>query len=128
MAEMRTPQSIRDVVDRVSYPGFEFLLSTSHAEVWLQVSCKDGVNTVTGEPEAWKGRKWKLSYYATDTEIVQTAWAAVERALLHEASELFKYRGAAIYNRHLDVDLLAELAVRPDAEDSRDNAMQGLGD
>lgn len=128
MANRRSAQSIRTIVDRLSYPGFEFRLGTSRTEVWLQIVCKDGVNTVTGESEMWKGRKWKLSYYATDTEIVQTAWAAVERALIHEASELFKYKGVAIYNRHLSVDLLAALASRPDAEDSRDNAMQGLGD
>jgi len=129
---MRTLESIRSVVELIDYPGYVFNVHVDNAfstggedspgRPWLQITCPEGENTVTGEPMAWKGRKWFLSYHMTDTEIVQTAWAAVQRALMHEASELFKFQDHAIFDRHLDVYLLAELcnAYGDDALDGRE--------
>lgn len=41
------------------------------------------------------------------SEVVATAMKAVLAAEEHEARELFKYRGKAIFNPHIDVDALA---------------------
>ncbi|AXQ68821.1 hypothetical protein HOU00_gp304 [Caulobacter phage CcrPW] len=126
----RTFESIRDVVAACSYPGFDFKLAThpDSDKPYLQIICEDGVDTKTGEAVSWKGRKWDLSYYATDTEIVQTAWAAVQRALIHEASEMFKFKDAAIYDRHISVHRLVDLIAGAEPYDSREDAMNGLGE
>jgi hypothetical protein len=116
---MRDLASIEVLVARCRYPDFTFKVVAQDADVWLQVVC-DGQDTSTGEPMQWKGRKWKLSYHMTDTEIVQTAWAAVQRALIHEASELFRFDGVAIFDRHLSVHRLVELGRRDDALDGRE--------
>lgn len=106
----KTFEEIEVLVARCRYPGFEFVLKEEGGECWMQVRCPDGKDTKTGEPMDWKGRKWKLSYWMTDTEVVQTVWAAIQRALIHEACELFTFDGAAIYDRHLSVHRLADLA------------------
>ena len=126
----RTLESIRAVVTSCTYPGLDFKLAThpDSDKPYLQVVCDDGFDTKTGAPASWKGRKWDLSYYATDTEIVQTAWAAIQRALIHEASELFKFKDCAVYDRHISVHRLVELIAGPDPYDSREDAMNGLGD
>lgn len=130
MGDTRTLASIREVVAACEYPGFEFKVATHPGtdKPYLQVVCPDGTDTKTGEPAAWKGRKWDLSYFATDTEIVHTAWAATQRALMHEASELFKFRTAAIFDRHISVQKLVDVVLGEDAHDTREDAMNGLGD
>lgn len=130
MAKSRPFSDFQKVMAQVSYPGFEFRLggNTANADApWLQIICANAIDTDTGLPTSWRGRKWRLSYFMTDTEIVQTAWAAVERALMHEAREMFKFKGLAIYNRHLNVHQLVALATDPASLDTREDAMNGLG-
>lgn len=116
---MKTLADIREIVARCAYPGFEFKVDADgdieQLYPWCQIVCHEGVDTTTGQPASWTGRKWKLSFHMTDTEVVQTVWAAVQRAIIHETCELFKFKGAAIYDRHLDVHLLADLALRGEA-------------
>src|SRR5687768_12140871 len=57
-----------------------------------------------------KGRKWYVSPYATESEVVQTALKAVLTFLEHEAREQFHYKGKAIFGPHLDVEALLQLA------------------
>lgn len=126
----RTTGEIERIVKRCSFPGFDFDVGIHDPSQWnspfyLQVVCKDGVDTATGEPASWKGRKWQLSHWMTDTEIVQTAWLAVQRALMHEACELFRFDDVAIYDRHLSVHKLVELASASDAQDGRHDGMEG---
>lgn len=73
-------------------------------ELYLQVSFLDK------QSKELRGRKWRLSEHMTKSELVQTALMAVLAAEEHEAREAFKYRGAAIFGPHFDVDALHELA------------------
>lgn len=117
---MRDRDAIRAVIDECVYPGFEWILVEQDGALWFQVRCPDGEDTTSGQPMDWKGRKWIISKHSTDTEIVHTVWAAVQRALLHEACELFKFKGQAIFDRHISVHMLADLrANEPDVLDGR---------
>jgi hypothetical protein len=60
-----------------------------------------------------------VSKFSCRSEVVQTAWAAVERAVLHEAKEAFLYKGERIMNPHFDVDELAVFAGNPGNEEVR---------
>ncbi|UTC29674.1 hypothetical protein BAJUN_00440 [Bajunvirus bajun] len=117
----RSWEEIYDTLAKVTYPGFEFLLVNVGAAkpeddtAFLQIRCPEGTDTMTGAPMDWKGRKWQMSRWMTDTEIVQTAWAAVERALMHEAAELFRFKDQPIFDRHFNVHMLAELRAGGDA-------------
>lgn len=114
---MITFSEIRDALNECSYPGFGFHVGTEDGgdvPPYLQVVCADGVDNVTGQPSSWRGRKWRLSWYMTKSEVVQTAFFAVMTAIEHEARERFTYRGRAIFQPHWNVDVLANLmAITP---------------
>jgi len=71
-------------------------------------------DNVTGKPELQTGRKWLIEYGTHPTQIVQAAWLAVQRAEMHEIAEQFRYKGATIFNRHIDVDSLVDASKRMD--------------
>lgn len=76
-------------------------------DLFLQVQFTAPDN-VTGVPELQKGRKWLIEYGTLPTQIVQAAWLAVQRAIMHEAAEQFTYKGATIFNRHIDIEALVK--------------------
>lgn len=65
--------------------------------------------SVTGEPKVGKGRKWHLSRYMNDDEIIRTALMACLAMAEHEIREKFSYHGAALYNPHISIGALTEV-------------------
>lgn len=65
--------------------------------------------TTTNTVEEWKGRKWYLSPYSTDDEIVKTVYLAFEVAVKHEILEGFKVDGLPIFNPHVDFEALLKV-------------------
>lgn len=59
-------------------------------------------------------RKWYISPYSTETEIVETAWKACWIAMMHEVSEKFTYKGRRIYSPHFDVNARIAMCDRGD--------------
>ena len=98
------------VLDRIAFPGMQFECGLSSRKVWLRVRCVEGRCTQTGEPYSWTGRKWLLSTYMTETEIVLTAFKALLTAYEHEARELFKVDGFAILDSHYSVNDMVRFA------------------
>lgn len=64
-------------------------------------------------PQPQHCRKWYVSPYATDTEIVETAWKGCWIAMFHETSEKFTYKGRRVYSPHFDIQ--ARVAMCDDA-------------
>lgn len=96
-------------------PGWVFHVGKKGEAMFLQIRFMAPNNYRPDQMELQYCRKWQLSEWMTETELVQTAWAAVQRAEMHEASEIFKYKDADIFNTHMNVDLLAELRNDPNA-------------
>jgi hypothetical protein len=48
----------------------------------------------------------------TDTEIVDAAYLAIERAEIHEIKEHFKFDGVLVFNPHLDIWDRRDLAAK----------------
>jgi hypothetical protein len=109
---------VQRVLERLEYPGYSFILRYAGGYFYLQVQCTALCN-VENVPIQWKGRKWLLSEHMLDGELVQTALKAVLTALEHEAREKFKYRGAAIFSPHYDIEKLVALHERPDSTKER---------
>lgn len=101
-----------DVLSRVTYPNFYFVVGVKKGVSYLQIQCQSKCN-VTGVDKMWKTRKWLLSRHMTDGEIVQTAFKATLTALEHEMREQFKYRDAPIFDPHYDIEKLVELRSNP---------------
>lgn len=133
---MLSPHEIEQIINRIKYKdwfiyfnGKEGTYDNSHTgllsfkadknlpirDYYIQVHFFDidkSKNQADGEgvPELQKCRKWRISPHMTETEIVRTAFKAIEAAVIHETQEDFTYRGLAVYNPHFDINVFLEAA------------------
>lgn len=107
------------LIGAVQCGDFEFILSYERAEgrdrPYLQIQCDDKC-TQTGDDYRWHGRKWFLSIYMTDSEVIQTCWLAAKTAMEHELREKFRWEGECIFRPHFNIRALHEI--------SRDNRVE----
>lgn len=109
-------EKVLALTGRISMKLFntEFKIRVEHdnvhgekGRIFLQVTY-DAPCTHTGEDLNWHGRKWYLSEYMTDDEIIKTSYAAFEAAVKHEIMEGFKVDNIILFNPHLSyTELLA---------------------
>lgn len=113
-----TLDQVREILGRVRYLDWR----------WRVLPKGDGflIQAVFIAPDAnngglfeQRGRKWYVSSHSTLSEVVETAWAAVQRAVLHEARENFYYAGSKLHDPHLDAREMA-VAARVARRDTRD--------
>jgi len=110
---------MKEILDEVAYLNWHFILTQDQAgKPYLQVAFT-ARDIVSGESCTQKGRKWKLSWYMTRSEIVYTAFKAVLTAVEHETRESFRYKNRTIFSPHFDVDKLVEFAGEADNIDMR---------
>lgn len=108
---MITFAEIEAIVADIEYNDWTFRLGKYGDDTpYLQVLFKDK-DRITGVVEVQRCRKWVLSYHMVRSEVVRTAFQAVQAAVLHETQEAFKYRGARVYNPHVDLDSVAEAVL-----------------
>lgn len=100
-----------DLLDLITYkPNWSFKVM-GEPTFYMQV-------VFDAEQGPQSGRKWQLSPYMTDSELIQTAFKAILTAEEHETREFFRYRGRAIFGPHYDVNKLHEICT-PDNTDVR---------
>lgn len=118
-----TPQEIRTIVRSVTYkPGWEILLKGEPGNLYVQIKATT-LDSVTHVPTEWTSGKNYLSEWMCRQEVVGVVFSAIEKAELHEMREFFRYKGASIYNPHLDPDALVTVAKKASSFNMRDNAM-----
>lgn len=105
-----TEQELRQIVSELEFRDWKFSVVEEAWQPFLQVGfsapCHD-----TGQIEWQQSRKWRLSYHMTKGEVVQTALLAVLTAVEHETREEFTYRGVPVFQPHVDIDKLLEIAT-----------------
>lgn len=108
---------IKRVTDRITLAclGVSFRLrvekdvrNSDNGRTFVQV-IYDSPCSKTGVVDQWKGRKWYLSEFMTDDEIVKTCYAAFEAAVKHEIMEGFKVDGKTLFNPHIDFEVLLKV-------------------
>lgn len=115
---------IKNIVDRMSLSvfGITFKVLVERDKVfyngrwYIQIEYPAPC-TKTGLVEMWKGRKWYLSEYMTNDEIVKTTYCAFESCVKHEVMEGFKVDGKILFNPHVNFEELlkvSELEIRRD--------------
>lgn len=122
---MMNQDEIRSILDDIKFNDWKFFLGMEEDRMYLQIKV-DGKDNLTGEPVKWSGRKWFISPYMVKSEIVGTAWMAVQTCMMHEMRESFTYKGKMTYNPHINVDHLVEIMSRPDATEERPNSINGV--
>jgi hypothetical protein len=120
---MLTFEQMQQIVGEITYkPGWTITLSTDGHRPYLQIGATT-LDSVTQEIVPWRGAKAYLSPHMCRQEVVSEVFHLIERAELHEMREFFRYRGASIYNPHLDPDVLVPIARKMASFNLRDNAM-----
>lgn len=117
------PKNIHDfavILARIEFQNWKFFVDMDGDRCYLQLRFQQPCTKGTHQ-RSWTGRKWLLSPYMTDSEVVTTAFKAVITATEHETRELFKYKGKAIFGPHIDVEELYAIA---DKEDVRGEVTQ----
>lgn len=106
-----TTKQIRALVAHVTYKeGWDILVGEDGERTYLQLAVTGGQCSVSLKTVDWKGGKKYLSPYMCRQEIVGACFAIIKEAEEHEMREWFRFKGAAIYNPHLDPDALVLVA------------------
>ncbi len=119
-----TAQSIKNLLAQVTFHDWTFHvgimgdpLSRMGSGYFLQVHF-DAYDPSTKQHAEQHGRKWYVSRFATPSEVIQTALAAVLMAVEHEARESFLVHGLPIYGPHWPVEQLIQMCD-PSVTDQR---------
>ena len=122
----KTIQQIRDIVASCRYLDWEILVRFEGKEKRPYIQVKgSGPCPITKQHEEWTGRKWFLSKWMCQNEIIRTAYKAIEAAVLHEMNEQFTYKGVRIFDPHINFDKIVEMSQDEDFLDTRSDGMSG---
>jgi hypothetical protein len=105
---------IQDLMRTIRYEHWQFHILDDNGRMFLQIKFWD-VDNDTGKLELQSCRKWMLSEHMTKSEVVLTAWKAVQAAVEHEAREKFLYKGRRVFGPHIDLDAMWAVSTNLDA-------------
>lgn len=91
---------------RVMECGDGFLLQL----VYLEVDCDAPGDEWKTEQHA---RKWYVSAHSTHTEVIRTAYKAVQTSLEHRLGEWFTYKGQRVCSPHRSLDVEEPVSPLP---------------
>lgn len=125
---------IKEIVSQISYkPGWSINVGCEQpmpkGKPFIQISVDETSDTTldptrkSTERTPWKSGKRYLSYFMCRQEIVGVVMGLITDAEMHEVREWFRYKGASIFNPHLDPDALVEVARKASSFNVRENAM-----
>lgn len=109
---------IRTITNRIHLKlfGVQFQIRVEHDNVYgekgrifLQVTYTTPCNK-TGDIQNWHGRKWYLSDYMTEDEVVKTSYAAYKAVIEHEIMETFLVDGIVLFNPHINYKELLKIS------------------
>lgn len=124
--EPKDKAEVEAIVGRVRYEEKRFRVGVMGDGFFVQIEY-DEPDIRTNEMALQRGRKWYVSSYATESEIVQTCLAAVLASAEHQAREHFGYvpagekRPRAIFSPHFATDALYSICGKADSYDARDD-------
>jgi hypothetical protein len=98
---------VRDIECKVFGHTFLFKIEEYKGAPQLQVVFW-AADAETGDTEIQYCRKFILQYTMCNSEVIRTAYKAMQAAIQHELDEGFVFRGVRIFDPHLDLIGLAE--------------------
>lgn len=103
-------EEFKEILSKIKYKNWE-LIPLSYDDCFvLQWAFYEKDVTQPKDLEMYnqKCRKWFISKHSTPTEIIRTAWLAVQQAEIHEASESFTYNDVRLFDPHTNYIGLSE--------------------
>ena len=114
---------MQKIIDQITYKkGWQVKLFDNLERSYIQLHV-DGICSISGKAVFWVSGKRFLSKHMTNQEVVGTVFSLIKEAEEHEMREFFRYKGASIFNPHLDPNKLAEFARDKDNFNYRSNSM-----
>lgn len=115
---MKTLTDFYSVLEKVQYKDWTIHIGAvkDTNNFYLQVRFNAFMLGPIGSYVMQYGRKWLLSPWMTDTEVVVTAFKACLTAEEHECKERFRYNKQPVFSPHLDVDDLADALLCAEVE------------
>ena len=110
MSAAKTREQILDIIKNIEFPEREFSLFDKGDGFLLQVSYwEEDIDHPELGPQKQMARKWYVSPYATETEVVETAFKAIRTSMEHVVREHFTYKGRRICSPHFNVNAMMRL-------------------
>lgn len=110
MQRKLTLQQLKDILSGVKYKNWTLRVIEKTPDVfllqWIFYAIDNNFPEST-ELLPQHCRKWYISAYSTDSEVIRSAWLAVHQAEAHEIDENFTYQGCRIFNPHADLVALS---------------------
>lgn len=106
------------LVESIACQDYRFEVRMDDQRPFLQLHYQEP-DVRSGELEWQHSRKWLLSPWMTDSEVVQTALKAALTSAEHRTREHFRYRDRAIFSPHWSVEWLWEHAETAQARDTQ---------
>ena len=102
---MKTLEDVQRIVARCAFLDRRFRVMQKGDGFLVQVVYEEpDVNAAPGSPPVLQqARKWYVSPWATETEIVETVFAACCRSEMHRAGEHFQYQGLRVCSPHFGI-------------------------
>lgn len=90
---------------KLYFREYHVVPSAPMSSLWvIQIGDTEGIDNVTGQPIAWRGRRWVISPFMSDGEIARTVFLALMTAVEHELREQLLIDGIAVFDPHFDLD------------------------
>ena len=99
----KTLAEIQAIIGAVKFMDCEFRLLEKGDGYLLQLSYREP-DVETGEPAVQRARKWYISPWMTETEMVETAFKACRTSMEHVLKEHFLYKGRRVYSPHFTIE------------------------
>lgn len=105
--DRKSKKDVEAIIAQVEFRDRTFVVLDKGDGYLLQMRYRDA-DVITGEITDQHTRKWYVSPWATESEIVQTALKCVLTSQEHIGREFFLYKREKVYGPHLNVnDLIA---------------------
>lgn len=104
----KSMDEVRAIVENVKFMDRTFRLGPMGHGYFLQVEYMEA-DIDTGVVEKQRARKWYVSPFSTETEVVETAFKACRVSMEHVLKEHFTYRGRRVYSPHFEVGARIEM-------------------
>lgn len=99
----KTKAEIQKIIDNVKFMDRSFRLLEKDDGFLFQLQYFEP-DVETGEMLLQRARKWYISPWSTETEIVETIFKACRISMNHVTKEHFTYKGERVYSPHFDIN------------------------
>jgi hypothetical protein len=106
---MRDLDEIRAIVDRIDFPAYTIQVNQDGQDDkgeprFIMQGFYVDADTLTGLDAVQSTRKWIVSRFSTESEIVQTALSLLLMSREHYVREHFLYKGHRVMSPHFDIN------------------------